>query len=276
MPDVNHLLKDLYHALDPETRQNIALVGGQALWIWGTYYLLDEMTGEERAYLASDDIDFLGRNPEIDQCAKAWHQEPHRPDPSDPTPHTAIFLLDHDLEERPLFDSKGERTEITVDFLNHVHGLKELELKNGFDALILEDDFRPRLLTPALCLKSRYHNLYSLPYGPDRKPREIVRANLAANATRYYLLDLLEHHKTKRKALKWANVVLDLANSPPGIQMSVKHGLEPLNSIPEKHAGFGDKFTSGHYAAMFEKIMRKRASYQRRLEELADYSGPQP
>ena len=104
LPDVTHLLKDLYHALDPDTRDRIGLVGGQALWVWGTYYLLDEMTGEERASLASHDIDFLGRTPEIDRCAEAWHQHPERPSPFEPTPHTAIFLLDHDLEDRPLFD----------------------------------------------------------------------------------------------------------------------------------------------------------------------------
>ena len=266
MPNVTDLLKHLILALDPETRDNIALVGGQALWIWGTYYLLDEMTGEEIAYLTSNDIDFVGRNPEVDRCAEAWHQEPQRPAPFEPTPHTAIFLLDHDLEDRPLYDDEGERTEIIVDFLDHVHGLKDGELHKGLDSIILDDDFRPRLLTPALCLKSRYHNIHSLHYGADRIPREIVRARLATNATKYYLLDLLEDPASKRKALNWANVILDLAVSSVGIQMCVKHGLEPLDAIPEAHAGFGDKFATGHYAAMCEKITKKRNSYHKRLK----------
>ena len=55
MPDVNTLLKDRYQALDPETRSRIALVGGQALWVWGIHYLLDEMTGKEYTFLASND-----------------------------------------------------------------------------------------------------------------------------------------------------------------------------------------------------------------------------
>ena len=259
------LLRELIQALDPETRNSIALVGGQALSIWGLHYLINELTGEEFAHLSSIDIDFLGRSPEVVRCAAAWHQQPTQPSPFDSTPHTAIFLLDHDLYGQPLFDQGGNRTKITVDFLDHVHGVPDKELLHGMDVIVLDDDYQLRLLTPALCLKSRYHNLHSLPYGPKRLPREIVRARLAANVTRAYLIDLLEHPENLRRALDWSKIVVNLALSHAGIQVSVKYGLEPLDAIPEAHRGFSDDFRNKYFTAMKEKIARKRESYLKRL-----------
>jgi hypothetical protein len=81
------------------------------------------------------------------------------------------------------------------------------------------------------------------------------------------MIDLLEAGE-QRRALRWANILLDTCISNFAIQMCVKHELEPLHAIPEHHAGFGPLFANGHYAAMREKIMRKRASYQKRLAAL--------
>lgn len=264
MPDLEKLLKDLYGALDADTQSQIAVIGGQALSIWANHYLLDELTGSERACLASDDLDFLGRKPEVIRCAEAWNTDYAVPKPFDNTPNSGVILIDHDMGNQPLLDENGEPLRVIIDFLPSVHGVSDKEAVNGFDELVF-DDFRMRLLTPALCLKSRMFNIYSLHYSDALIQREIVRIKLAATATKYYLLDLLEDPSNKRKAIKWANLILDTCLTSWGVRLAVKYGIEPLDAIPEQHWGFGESFQEGHFAAMREKILKKRASYKARL-----------
>ncbi len=264
--DLPKLLRDLFLRLDQETRDQITIIGGQALSIWAYHYLIDEISGEEQAFLTSNDLDFLGRRPQIERCARAWNTDFEIPDPSDPTPNTGLICIDHDLDQNPILNEQGENTELLVDFLDHVHGIPNRELAKGVDTIILDDEYRPRILTPALCLKSRLYNLYSLHYPQEQIPRERVRAQLAARSTRKYITDLLEVGETRR-ALDWTNIILDVCCSSWGVQMSVKHDIEPLEAIPENHGGFGDKFQHLHYAAVIEKITGKRDSYRARYSE---------
>ncbi len=269
--DLEKFLRDLFLRLDQHTQDEIVIIGGQALSIWAYHYLFDEITGEEEAFLTSNDLDFIGRRPNIERCAEAWNTDYQIPDAFNPTPNSGLICIDHDLDKNPLLDEHGEKAELIVDFLEHVHGVPDNELAKGVDIVCIDDKFHPRILTPALCLKSRIRNLYSLAYTQEQIPRERVRAQLAARVTQKYIIDLLESNE-QRRALGWANNVLKLCASPCGVQMSVKHGLEPLEAIPESHQGFGDKFKNRHYKAMLEKITRKRRSYQDRLSALSGHA----
>lgn len=266
MPDLEQLLKDLIQALDADTQSRIAIIGGQALSIWAYHYLLDELTGEEFAYLASDDLDFLGQRPEIEKCAEAWHVQAAYPDAFDPTPNSGLLLLDHDLRGNPILNEEGNRREIVIDFLPLIHGVGDNELANGFDRILLDEQeqYAPRILTPVLCLKSRLKNLYSLHYADELLPRERVRARLAARVVRNYLLALLETPGQKRKALKLVNWLLDMYAESWCIQVAVRHDLDLFEAIPEKHIGFGERFYPDHYTAMRKKILAKRNSFRER------------
>lgn len=260
LPDIERLSEALISRLDPDTRDNIIVVGGQALRMWAFHYLIDEMTAEEQGNVTSDDLDFLGRKPEVIKCGQAWNVEPHFPDLADPTPNTGLIAID-----------AGEDEPFVIDFLAHLHGIKDNELLKGADTFLLGDDLSVKVLTPFLCLKSRIANLEGLHYPPWQVEREKIRITIATRTLRYYLIDLLEAGE-QRKALNWSKQLLDLCHSSIGIRACVSHNLldekDPLSAIPAQHAGFDPRFQTGHYAAMVEKIRYKRASYATRTTRM--------
>jgi hypothetical protein len=265
LPSLEQLLKELLRALDPATRAHLAIIGGQALSLWAYRYLLDELTGEEVAFLASDDLDFLGRMPAIQRCADAWHVDYELPEPFDNTPNTGLIRLHRDLADNLLLDESGVQNPVLIDFLGSVHGINDRELNKGLDTFDFGDGLTIQVLTPALCLQSRLMNLCTLGYPETLVARERVRVRLAASSTKRYLLDMLEDPCARKKALFWANLVLDLGKGSCGVRMAVIHGVDLLAAIPEKHPGFGSHFPS-HFAAVRGKILMKRASYlDRRL-----------
>ncbi len=267
--DYDRLLYRLVSSLDEETRNTIAIIGGQALRIWADRYLAGSLSDSEESFLSSDDLDFLGRKHDVRRCAEAWKARANYPLPGDATPQTGLILLDEVPEEHtPLLDDNGRPRPLIVDFLPDVHGVPESYLRRGLDSLALEGGFEVKILTPALCLTSRLHNLHSLHYSAARIARERVRIRVAARVAREYLIELLEAGE-KRRALRWANIILDTCAQSFAVQMSVKHNLDLLDAIPEKHMGFGPYFHQKHYSAMAEKIRRKRESYQQRLQGLA-------
>lgn len=263
-PDLEQLLKDLIQALDAETQARIAIIGGQALSIWASHYLLDELTGEELAYLASDDLDFLGRRPEIEKCAAAWNVSPIYPDASSVSPNSGIIFIDHDLSNNLLTDEHGNPVTVMVDFLPFVHGVPDSELEKGFDKLIL-DGHALRILTPVLCLKSRLKNLYSLHYATGLIERERIRIGVAARVVRQYILDMLSDPVNRRKALRLVNMLLRMFAESWCVNIAVKYNFVLFDAIPATHTGFGDRFLSGHYLAMRRKIEEKRARLRQRL-----------
>ncbi|MFC4701507.1 hypothetical protein ACFO4O_15195 [Glaciecola siphonariae] len=61
----------LLSVIPQELADRLVLIGGQALLIWGEYYLIDRLTGEQFESLASDDLDFMGRTPEVIDCTSS-------------------------------------------------------------------------------------------------------------------------------------------------------------------------------------------------------------
>jgi len=80
----------LLSVIPQELADRLILIGGQALLLWGEYYLIDKLTGKQLESLASDDLDFMGRKPEVEDCANAWHGEARLPDIDDHTPQSKV------------------------------------------------------------------------------------------------------------------------------------------------------------------------------------------
>ena len=62
----------LLSKLPQDLADRIVLIGGQALLLWAEHYLIDQLTGLQSESLSSDDLDLMGRRPEVIECARIW------------------------------------------------------------------------------------------------------------------------------------------------------------------------------------------------------------
>lgn len=241
----------LLSALPQELADRVILIGGQALLLWGEYYLIDRMTGQQLESLASDDLDFMGRKPEVIDCARVWHGEHKLPHMDDHTPQSGIVLLNN------------QGVTETVDFLSQVYGVSDKDVYAFSDKMKFGNNL-VRVLSPPLCLKSRIENLYGLHYGKEKQERERLRITAAITACYFYLIDICEAQQTPRAIAKAVTYIANhILLSNAAVALSAKFGYNfqevfPVNKIAAVNSNITEKFLSAKFKEYEEKVCRKK------------------
>lgn len=242
----------LLSALPQELASRIILIGGQALLLWAEYYLIDGATGRQYDMLASDDLDFMGRRPEVIECAAAWNAEHEIPSPDDNTPNSGIVV----------FNNSGVFH--VVDFLPNVYGLNDKDIINHSDEMLFGGN-SVKVLSPPLCLQSRIANLSGLPYNELMKEREVKRIRAAIEITRMYLIDVCDAQPTRAVSKAVTYLMRDVLLNSTSASISAKYDLDlsacfPLGAIRSKHAEIADKYLARWIPTYHERVARRPRS----------------
>ncbi|RAK01591.1 hypothetical protein B0I24_101214 [Aliidiomarina maris] len=239
----------LLSQLPQELADRIVLIGGQALLLWAEYYLIDQATGLQYELLASDDLDFMGRRPEVIDCAHAWHAEHRLPSPDDNAPQSGIVVLNNS----GLFH--------TIDFLTSVYGIDDHEVYKYSDLMVFGEN-QIKVLSPPLCLKSRIANLSGLHYAEPLQQREVVRITAAIEATKLYLIDICNSGQKRplSKAVKYLMRYVLLSRA--GVAISAAYDLDlsaafPLSVIRSIHPPIVDEYLSRWLEAYHTRVARR-------------------
>ena len=245
----------LLSALPQELADRIILIGGQALLLWGEYYLINVLSGEQLESLASDDLDLMGRRPEVIDCANAWHGQARLPDIDDNTPQSGMVFI-----------TNQGATEV-VDFLPQVYGISHSDALRFSDRMKFGEN-EVRVLSPPLCLKSRVENLNGLGYGEAKTKREIVRVTAAMTACYFYMIDICNSQTSPRTLAK---VVTYMANtvmlSRAAIAISVEYGFDfrdafPIKRLASANEAMTGKFLESTFSKYVEKVDSLRSRHQ--------------
>lgn len=218
---------------------DIFLIGGQALHLWGHYYLIDELTAQDIAYITSDDLDWFGKSTAVRKCAAAWGGTFVLPPFDSHTPQTGKVLI-------PVH---GSDETFIVDFLGSVYGLEDEEVRNGCDLYPVSrdgDTVEIPILSPPLCLKSRCENLLGLGYGEKHRVREIARIQVAIRIVFLYIVDALDDEDVAG-AKKIVKSIVKYAQSNHGRRLYREYGIDLLEAIPHKHGDWPDKWKSEYW-----------------------------
>ncbi|RMQ41634.1 hypothetical protein ALQ04_00575 [Pseudomonas cichorii] len=217
------------------TDYGLVIVGGQSLTLWARQYLIDEMTGEDVAFVASDDLDFIGNPASIDYCAKQLGIEFKKASIDDHTPNLAVAYIDWGPDDK----------EVVVDILGAegVAGISNREIFK-YLAVVDVDGVEVAVIDPITCIKSRVANLFAY-WQSDRK-REAVRVRTAIRATYYYLLEILGH-EGYRAVAPHIRRIRKYATCRQGRRLYIEHGIDVLKAIPNDPTGFpGNYIEIGH------------------------------
>ncbi|MDF1693509.1 MAG: hypothetical protein P1U47_14105 [Zhongshania sp.] len=245
---IDALAQLLIQIAESHSQPEIVLIGGQALYLWASHYLIDEMTLEEFAHVTSFDLDFLGKKAAIEQCAEAWGGTFKLPGFEDFTPQSGKIALE---------DEDGDP--VSIDFLGQVDGISNGDLDKGLDLIPLSYGGQVvdvPLLSPPLCLQARIHNSLHRGYSNERYDREIVRVGLAIKATRYYISDLLTARGAK-PGLKILKYLKKIMMSQDARRLYRDHGISVLDAIPFQHPVWPEAFREQEYP----RLLARQKSY---------------
>ncbi|MFT7294896.1 MAG: hypothetical protein ACI87Q_002754 [Pseudohongiellaceae bacterium] len=243
---IDALAQLLLELAQSHSQPEIVLIGGQALYLWASRYLIDEMTLEEFAHVTSFDLDFFGKKNAIEQCAESWGGTFKLPGFEDFTPQSGKIALE---------DEDGHP--VSIDFLGQVDGISDSDLHKGLDLIPLSYGGKVvdvPLLSPPLCLQARIYNSLHRGYSKERYVREIVRVGLAIKATRYYIADLLDARGAK-PGLKILKYLEKIMMSRDARRLYRGHGISVLDAIPVEHPVWPDAFREQQYPRL---LVRQR------------------
>jgi hypothetical protein len=203
----------------------LVIVGGQSLTLWARQYLIDEMTGEDVAFVTSDDLDFIGKPNSIDYCARVMG-----------VPFRKAKMEDNTINIAAAYIEWIDGKEVIVDILemDSVGGASKKEILKYLTVLDIED-VQVAVIDPITCLKSRIFNLFA--YWQDRPHRESVRVKIALRASNHYLRDLLVHDGY-RAISEQIRRIKALALTSLGKRIYVEYGIDVLDAIPYDPALF--------------------------------------
>lgn len=236
------------------TDYGLVIVGGQSLTLWARQYLIDEMTGEDVGFVASDDLDFIGKPNAVDYCARMIGVPFRKAKLDDNTINIAAAYIDW-------IDGK----EVIVDILemNSVGGAPKKEIFKYLSVLDIEG-VQVAVIDPITCLKSRLFNLFA--YWQGRPHRESVRVRIALRASNHYLRDLLVHDGYRAIA-EHIRRIKALAMTPLGKRVYIEYGIDVLDAIPYDPALFPAAYLELERPNMLRQIgdarLRKLLQYQR-------------
>jgi hypothetical protein len=232
----------------------LVIVGGQSLTLWARQYLIDEMTGEDVAFVTSDDLDFIGKPNSIDYCARVMG-----------VPFRKAKMEDNTINIAAAYIEWIDGKEVIVDILemDSVGGASKKEILKYLTVLDIED-VQVAVIDPITCLKSRIFNLFA--YWQDRPHRESVRVKIALRASNHYLRDLLVHDGY-RAISEQIRRIKALALTSLGKRIYVEYGIDVLDAIPYDPALFPAAYLNRERPYMLQQIgdarRRKLIQYQR-------------
>lgn len=249
-----------------------AIVGGQALNFWATYYY--PQAPQELARYApytSKDIDCYGTKEAAQALASALQGDVLLPGPGDQTPNTAVAVV----------YLRGRRR--TIDFLGGLAGVPDSVIAGDLAAVDLawavseESEVRVRLLHPLPILMSRAGNLVVLRRRDGHAVRQLqasivvvreyVRDRLAVAADP--LAAKTDRDDAQREAVDIARALLTWAMRNRNARSVYQHGLgDPLAALDAvaAHPGWDPRFRD---RGLIPRLQDVRARREKRLAEAA-------
>lgn len=208
------------------------LVGGQALALWVN--ALDVPIPDVLSAGVTVDVDYLGSRADAQEHWKilsiaagkqALRAEVHFPSPGDTTPNSAKITI-----------LRGTNIEAEIDYLCHLVGYvgrDEERLKGR--AIVVEGLFAPgtklRVMHPFDCLRSRLHNLFSLP--GKRNKLHVAQAQLSLGVLKAYLVRLTTAPDPRPELLPLLEELIVLAASRAGVNAYNVFGVDVFACLPE-------------------------------------------
>ncbi|MDP9663349.1 UNVERIFIED_ORG: hypothetical protein J2W16_001056 [Pseudomonas cremoricolorata] len=204
-------------------QHHLVIVGGQSLALWARQYLIDELTGEEVAFVTSDDLDFIGNSSSIEHCRQALKIDFRKASIEDNTPNLAIGLYEWQKDKR-----------LVVDILGEIAGVEEKVLLKNLSLIDLEG-VAIAVIDPVTCIQSRLANLFAL--WQSNPQREAIRTKIAIRAANCFIREILVHDGY-RAAAPVIRRAKRLALSDYGKRVFVEYGIDVFNAIPNDPAIF--------------------------------------
>lgn len=228
--------------------EKLTLVGGQAICFWSEYYTAKYADlFDENILVTTQDIDFLGHQDTVRECAEAWHGRHELTSVDDHSPNSGIVMIDYDGGE-----------ELRIDFLWLVQGMDKSDVeKERLEVLlpIAEQDPLPfYILSPFLCLVSRIANILTLNRTDDHSLDQLKTAIVIVNC----LINESLNDDQEGMARDMAENVFKLAVSKSeGIRLFTEFGIDIFEAIPQD-ARFNPKFLEERYPRMVDELNAKR------------------
>ncbi len=222
------------------------IVGGQAVNMWGYFYLTAMPTLEDFAPFVSKDADIYGTRTLAEDLALRAGWECIFDDRKAPVVTAVLRKLPASSDEPPL----------VIEVLSEVNGLTETDL--ALDTIVDFDGARYRIPAPPVLLKAKLYNLASLVF--TERPQDLKHARMLCEIVPHYLNELHAEFRAGRVAANvfvgavnyTAEVItsgyagnaangrgLDLGHViPPSVWFTSPLSLQPILQRLERH-GFG-------------------------------------
>lgn len=251
--------EDFYYVVgktscDPE---RLILVGGQALEVWGMLLNVPAPAteGTQPFQALTVDADWLGHKEDATWLAQLLgvdRTELQIPDPSDPTPNTALLYL----------ASNGRV--MLMDFLAYITGLDNQDIKGKATDLQLTDPqgnaLHLRVLDPIHCLVSRMANLKTHP--DKRHGNGPIQAQWAIDIVRAYLLHLVSTGVDAKALRGQCQRVAELAEYGSAEYCYTHFHIDPLQTVDSTVvAAGGEQFAAIDWPHKVARIMHKREKW---------------
>lgn len=228
-------------------QDKLTLVGGQALCFWHEFYYEKYQELFSGDWLIStQDIDFLGNQDAVRECAKAWNADPKLSSIDDHTPNSGIVHIDYDGEE------------LIIDFLWNVQGLEKSDIeKKRFEMMIPTADGSSTsffILSPFLCLVSRISNILTLGR-TEQHPIDQLKA--AVKIVNCLIDEYLEAGEEKQARQLVENVYNLAMSKTEGIKIYTDFDIDIFEAIPED-ARFNENFNKERFPRMKKALSERR------------------
>ncbi len=228
-------------------QEKLTLVGGQALCFWHEFYY--EKYGElfsDDWLISTQDIDFLGNQEAVKECAAAWNAKPELSSLDDHTPNSGIVLIDYDGEE------------LRIDFLWNVQGLDKKEVvRQRFEMLFRapdDDEVSFYILSPFLCLVSRISNILTLNRTDQHSLDQLRAAIVIVNCLINEDLDAGNEKKARQTV---ENVFRTAMSKTEGIRVFTTFNIDIFEAVPEDER-FDVNFRKERYPRMKQALSDAR------------------
>lgn len=236
-------------------QDKLTLVGGQALCFWYEFYYdkYQELFSDDWL-ISTQDIDFLGNQDAVRECAKAWGADPKLSAIDDHTPNSGIVRIDYDGEV------------LIIDFLWNVQGLEKSDIeKKRFEMIIPTADGGSTsffILSPFLCLVSRISNILTLGR-TDQHPIDQLKA--AVKVVNCLIDEYLEAGEEKQARQLVENIYNLAMSKTEGIKIYTDFDVDIFEAIPED-TRFNENFIKERFPRMKKALSERRISIINHLQ----------